>query len=403
MSNINPQVLMFGWELPPDNSGGLGVACYGLAKSLSQQGVKISFALPRKLKTNIEFMKVLDHHLQGVDITAINSQLKGYLSESEYDELIANGFNRDEILMYGQNMCDEAIRFGEMAANWSKNQSHDVIHAHDWMTYPAGLKAKQISGRPLVTHVHATEYDRTGGMVNSKIAEIEYQGLQKADRVIAVSEYTKGVINKYYGVDDEKISVVHNGVDLSEFSPIKMKQFFPGDKVVLYVGRLTFQKGVSYFLQAAKKVLTYQPNTIFLVVGKGDMYQRLIMEACNLGIGHRTVFAGFQNGDKLRACYQAADVFVMPSVSEPYGIVALEAIASGIPAVISKQSGVIETITNVLTVDFWDTEVMADKILSVLSYPKLAHEMNKAAMAEAKSMNWDKAAQLTLNVYRSVL
>lgn len=393
---------MFGWELPPHNSGGLGVACYGLTKGLSQQGVRISFALPRAMEVNIDFMNLLSHDLQHVEVTAINSMLNSYMSEVDYYNL-SSQMRAERLRLYGRTLYDEAIRFGEMATSWSRSQPHNVIHVHDWMTYPAGMRAKEVSGRPLVAHVHATEYDRTGGQVNSKIAEIEYQGLKKADRVIAVSNYTKNLLSRFYGVADEKVVVVHNGVDMNEFSPVKLRQIFPHDKIVLFVGRLTMQKGVEYLLKAAKTVLEERSDTIFLIVGSGDLQHKLIMDAAVLGIGNRVVFPGFLTGEKLQQCYQMADVFVMPSVSEPYGIVALEALANGVPVIISKQSGVSEGLASAMKVDYWDTELMAEKILSVLEYPGLARELVGQMQREARRMTWDRAAQRVLRVYRDVI
>ncbi len=395
-------VLMFGWELPPNNSGGLGVACHGLAKGLSHHGVNISFALPRRLSTDISFMKILEHTLTGVNITAINSLLEAYLSKEEYQDLRSE-LNELELKMYSGSMYDEALRFGDMAKDWSRNQKHEIIHVHDWMTYPAGIKARKISGKPLVAHIHATEYDRTGGNVNEQIADIEYQGLNRADKVIAVSHYTKDVVNKYYGVPKDRIEVIHNGVDLNEFSVHKLRELFPRDKIVLFVGRLTYQKGVNYLLESAVEVLKTHPRTIFLIVGHGDMYQKLVLDAAKLGIGNRTIFPGFLTGEKLRDCYQMADVFVMPSVSEPYGIVALEALASGTPSVISKQSGVSETLNSVLKVDFWDTKMMAEKISTLLEYPSFAKEMASMAKREAAMLTWDSAAEKTLAVYKQLI
>jgi glycosyltransferase involved in cell wall biosynthesis len=400
MNNI--KVLMFGWELPPYNSGGLGVACYGLAKGLAQKGVSINFALPRRLQVNMPFMKVLDHKLHGVDVTAINSLLEAYMTESNYFHY-SSAIRSEMMRLYGNSLYDEAMRFGQMAAHWSRSVPHNVIHGHDWMTYPAGMQAKKISHQPFVAHVHATEYDRTGGNVNAMIAEIEYQGLNAADRVIAVSNYTKEVVHRYYGVPDERIVVVHNGIDMDDFEPVEFRRLFPNDNIVLFVGRLTFQKGVDYFLKAAARVLAVRPDTVFLIVGDGDMHHHLLMEAAHMGIGNKVVFPGFLNGEKLRACYQMADAFVMPSVSEPYGIVALEALATGVPAIISKQSGVAETLDHVFKVDFWDVNLLAEKILTVLEYPYLAAEMAKQAKSEAAVMTWNKAAGKTLSVYQDVI
>ena len=392
-------VMMFGWELPPHNTGGLGVACYGLAKGLSKLGANISFALPRQLNVDVPFMQILPHGLESVKVTAINSLLQAYLSETSYKKLRKT----DSFTMYGNSMYDEAVRFGDMAKEWSRSQDHSVIHAHDWMSYPAAMKAKSVSGKPWVAHIHATEYDRTGENINPQIAEIEYQGLNNADRVIAVSEYTKSVINKKYSISSSKVDVVHNGVDMSEFVPSSIREIFPFDNIVLFVGRLTFQKGVEYLLQSAKRVLQYKPNTVFLVVGTGDMEERLIMDTAFMGIGHRVIFPGFVTGQKLRDLYQMADVFVMPSVSEPYGIVALEAIAAGTPAIISKQSGVSEALSNVYTVDFWDTHKMSNLILSSLEYPMFSQEMARLAKLEAEKLTWERAAAKTLEVYSKLL
>ncbi|MFC1653977.1 glycosyltransferase family 4 protein [Patescibacteria group bacterium] len=392
-------VLMFGWELPPHNTGGLGVACYGLAKGLSQEGAKISFALPRKLPTDAPFMDLLSHDLENVKITAINSLLQAYFNKTTYSKLR----KASNMQLYGRTIYEEAIRFSEMANEWSERQDHNIIHAHDWMSYPAAMKANKKSGKPWVAHIHATEYDRTGGSVNPVIAETEYAGLNNASRVIAVSNYTKEIVHKKYSIASDKIDVVHNGIDLSEFSPRTIRRLFPNDNIVLFVGRLTFQKGVDYLLKAAQRVLEYQPNTIFLVVGTGDMEQQLIMDSAYMGIGGRVLFPGFITGQKLKDLYQMADVFVMPSVSEPYGIVALESIAAGTPAVISKQSGVAETLSNVMSVDFWDIHKMSSMILSALEYPVFSAEMTRLAREEALKLTWRVAAQKTMRVYNKIL
>lgn len=396
-----PKVLMFGWELPPYNTGGLGVACYGMAKGLSLQGVPIAFALPKQLNVNVPFMQVLSHDLQGVEITAINSLLEAYTNETHYTQTVINSQNPPHI--YGSTLYEETLRFGQMGASWSRNQPYDLIHTHDWLTYPAGIEAKKISGKPLVAHIHATEYDRTGGNINTQIADIEYQGLNAADQVIAVSHYTKNIVNKQYGVPLEKIHVVHNGVDLVDFQPHEIKRIFPNKKIVLFVGRLTFQKGVDYFLQSAKEVIKTNPDTIFLIVGYGDMYQELIMKAALLGIADKVIFTGFLQGEKLRACYQMADAFVMPSVSEPYGIVALEALAAQTPAIISKQSGVSESVNHTFKVDFWDTKKMAEMISTVLTYPKLADKMAYKALRETQKLTWEKTAERIIKVYDKTL
>jgi glycosyltransferase involved in cell wall biosynthesis len=401
-NNNNINVLMFGWELPPYNSGGLGVACYGLAKGLTSQGVNISFALPRVLPYNIPFMKILDHHSDMLSLTAINSLMRSYMTNQDYFSLTQSA-NRQQLSLYGANLYEEAIRFGDMAASWAKSEPCQIIHAHDWMTYPAGMSAKRVCHQPFVAHVHATEFDRTGGNVDQRIAELEYQGLTAADQVITVSGYTKDVVNRYYGINKDKITVVHNGVDPVEFTAADIRRVFPNDHIALYVGRLTFQKGIEYFLRAAQEVLTYHPDTVFIVAGDGDMFTRHVLESAYLGISSRVIFTGFLTGQKLHSLYQMADVFVMPSVSEPYGLVVLEALASGVPCIVSKQSGVIESVKNLYTVDFWDTHKMAGLINTVLSHPELSKQMVHQAQQELKSLTWDHAARKTLSVYQSLL
>jgi len=393
---------MFGWELPPYNTGGLGVACYGMAKGLSLQGIPLAFALPKRLSIHVPFMEILSHGLQGVEVTAINSLLKAYTHEESYTQYYEE-VKEISPNYYGDSLYDETLRFGEMGALWSKQQDHDLIHTHDWLTYQAGIKAKAVSGKPLIAHIHATEYDRTGGAVNTQIAEIEYQGLNQADKVIAVSHYTKKIVNKYYSVPLEKIHVVHNGVDLVDFKPQKIRKIFPHDNIVLFVGRLTFQKGVEYFLESAKKVLKTNPNTVFVIVGNGDLYQKLIMKAALLDIADRVIFTGFLQGDQLKACYEMADAFVMPSVSEPYGIVALEALAAKTPTIISKQSGVSESISHALKVDFWDTAKMAEMITTILDYPKIANKMASQALRETQNLTWEKTADKIMSVYDMTL
>jgi len=393
-------VMMLGWELPPYNTGGLGVACYGLAKGLSHSGVNVAFGLPRQLPQNIPFMKLIDHDLKNVEVTAINSLLQAYLTKHQYQ--VKRVSNRNYI-EYGPSIYQESMHFADIARDWSQQTPHHLIHAHDWMSFPAGMKASKSSGKPWIAHVHATEYDRTGGHVDSQISQLEYQGLKDSDHVITVSDYTKNTVNKYYGISKDKITVVHNGIDLKSFEPISIRNLFPNDHIVLYVGRLTFQKGVEYFLQSAKQVLKYHPNTIFMVVGDGDMYQRHIIEAATMGIGSRVVFTGFLSGNKLRSAYQMADVFVMPSVSEPYGLVALEAIASGVPTIISKQSGVSESINNIYKTDFWDIDKMAGLINSVLSYPHQAQELTLMAQNESTKLSWENAALKTIHVYNQLV
>jgi glycogen synthase len=397
------RVLMYGWELPPNNTGGLGVACYGLAKGLTATGTQISFGMPQQLPQNVPFMEILNHGIHNMSVMAFNSALTPYAPLYPHNQLLTPSDYRSLGLVNGPSMYEESLKFADIASTWGRTQNHHLIHAHDWMTFPAAVKTKRISGKPFVAHIHATEYDRTGGNVDGRIAHVEYQGLQAADKVITVSEYTKNIVHDRYAVPKDKISVVYNGVDSVDFDAGDIRRIFPHDHIVLFVGRLTFQKGVDYFLRAAQEVLQKHPNTVFIVVGTGDMYQKLIMDAAHLGISQRVIFAGFLKGMKLRTLYKMADVFVMPSVSEPYGIVALEAIAAGTPVIISKHSGVAETITHALPVDFWDTQKMARLISLTLSYPAYSRELALHAKDELKHLTWDHAAQKVQAIYQDVL
>lgn len=395
---------MFGWELPPNNSGGLGVACYGMAKALAKKGVNISFVLPRKLDDSINFMNVLGNKIRNrnLSITAINSLLKSYSTTENYSKLLSNLTDEEiDAMVFASNLVEESKRFGQIAKRWAKTVNHDVIHMHDWMTYPAGMNAAKVSGKPLIAHIHATEFDRcASNHVNGEVAEIEYQGLQKADKVIAVSDFTKRMVVDKYLVNPKNVEVVHNGVELDEFPVSTLPELLPGYQVVLFIGRLTVQKGPDYFLKAAKLVLQKMPKTIFIMAGDGDMHNQLVMEAAALGIADKVLFPGFVRGEERAHLFQQTDVFVMPSVSEPFGIVPLEAMANKKPVIISKQSGVSEVINHGFKVDFWNVEKMADLIIASLRYPELNQEMSKNGYREAQGQTWDNAAEQIKTIYK---
>jgi glycosyltransferase involved in cell wall biosynthesis len=283
----------------------------------------------------------------------------------------------------------------------------DIVHAHDWITFPAGLQAKKITGKPLVVHIHSTEHDRSGGNYpNQSVFNIEKHGLKGADRIISVSDYTKGLITKNYGLDPDKIEVVHNGVDeitKKDLPPALGELKNLGYKVVLYLGRISLHKGPDYFVRAAKKVNDYDNKTIFVVAGSGEMQEQMIAEAAKLNVLDKFMFTGFIRGDEKDRIYQAADVYVLPSVSEPFGITPLEAVANGTPAVISKQSGVSEVLEHALKTDFWDVDDMANKILAALKYPVLKRDLVLESGKELRNINWDQAASKCINVYNGVV
>lgn len=395
----NPDVLMLGWEWPPFHTGGLGVACYGLTKGLAAQGAHVAFVMPKILPDHLDYLEILNHDLKGVDLFAVNSPLTAYQSPAGFTSAPDSSVNT----VFGSSIYEAAFRYADSVSKLSQSRRFDLIHAHDWMTYPAALQVQARSSKPFIAHVHATEFDRTGNHPDTRIAEIEYQGLQRADQVITVSQYTKNMIADRYAVAKDKITVVHNGHETKTLNAKSLRQFFPNDQVVIFVGRLTFQKGVEYFLQAASLVLNQIDHTLFLVVGDGDLYQQHLLQAAQLGISQKVIFTGFLQGKALQSIYQLADVFVMPSVSEPYGLVALEAITAGVPAILSRNSGVSEALDHVRLCDFWDTDLMAAYIIQALAYPVQARTQNRQAQKAAAALTWDQAAGRTLSVYRRLL
>lgn len=398
------RILMFGWELPPHNSGGLGVACQGLAQALSKGGDKVTFVLPQKIDVQSDMFDIVfaDEHSS---VGYINSLLSPYIRPEEYCALQQKYPSR----FYSRSLFDEVYRYALLSRELAKTQSFDVIHAHDWLSLKAGVAAKEVSGKPLVFHVHATEFDRTGGMgVNQQVYAVEKEGIQQADAVVAVSNLTKDIIVRHYGEPETKIQVVYNGIDARAYKPIPLDKSLralkrAGNHIVLFVGRITLQKGPDYFVQAAKKVAHYLSNTIFVVAGSGDMEAQIIEEGARLGISDKLLFAGFLRGRELQGVYQAADVLLMPSVSEPFGITALESLANKTPVIISRQSGASEALRHVLKVDFWDTDEMANKIVAVLTQPLLAHSLERNGKRNIARFTWSDAAEKCLKIYQGLV
>jgi len=395
---------MFGWEFPPHNSGGLGTACYGLTKALSGAKTKITFVLPKELPgLKHDFLDIRFANLEKIKFERLGVLLYPYVTEQSYiEELERTG----KVSMYGLHLFEEVQRYGLLARALAKREKFDVIHAHDWLSFSAGIAAKEISGKPLIVHIHATEFDRTGGHPNQYIYDEELKGLRAADCVIAVSHHTKNMVVKYYGVDPDKITVVHNGIDLAAHqAPIDdtltwIKE--AGKQIVLFVGRITIQKGPDYFVKAAKRVIEMNPKVMFVVSGSGDMEGQMIRLASEMGISDHIFFTGFMRGDELLKLYRAADLFVMPSVSEPFGITPLEALANHTPVLISKQSGVAEVLPNALKSDFWDTEDMADKILTVLREAHLRQALSENGHEDARRTTWEEAAGKCMVLYENL-
>ena len=392
---------MLGWELPPHNSGGLGVACYNLAKALSGQGINIDFVIPFKF----EFERL--NNVNVLAATNINETFKSGAYES---------LNIDDKVFYSGNnhlsIRDVQKEYAEYVDKYLVNDHPDVIHAHDWLTYEAGMMAKQKYHIPLIAHVHATEFDRAGMQNgNPLIHEIEYEGLMMADRIIAVSETTKRIIHEKYKIPLSKIEVVYNSLDESynekyEFSDQtyhyieQLKE--RGYTIIATVGRLTIQKGLSHLLRAVKNVIDRNPKTVLLLAGDGEERNRLIQLSADLGISKNIIFTGFIRGKKLRDIYSISDIFIMSSVSEPFGLTALEAAHHGNALILSRQSGVSEIIWSALKYNYWDEQKLADGIIALIDYPVLQTTLKYNAKEEYRRITWNKIAQKCINIYNEL-
>jgi glycosyltransferase involved in cell wall biosynthesis len=417
---------MFGWEFPPHNSGGLGTACEGLVRGLLSKGVSVTFVLPKQLghqEASTDSFKMLfadcakDPDLaklnEKLSVIEVDSPLSPYITSKAYEELIEQERIRlklqDENSYYSNSLFGEVLRYAVLARKIALTEEFDVIHAHDWLSFPAGMAAKQASGKPLIAHVHATEFDRSGGNnVYGRVYDIERKGIEEADAVIAVSHFTKKKLVDHYSAEPEKVHVVHNAVEYQELmqqGTIDEKMAglkATGNKIVLFVGRITLQKGPDYFLQAARKVIDRYKKVVFVVVGSGDMEIKMIETAAELDIADKVVFAGFLRGKDLARAYKMADLYILPSVSEPFGITPLESMSHETPVLVSKQSGVSEVITHALKVDFWDTDEMANKIVAVLQYPELYHTLRENGFEEIKRFSWKTAAGKCAELYEKM-
>jgi glycogen(starch) synthase len=389
---------MFGWEFPPFNSGGLGVACLGLTRALSQLGLEVIFVMPKKLDLSVPWASIIfADGVEGYERITINSTLRAYATSSSYSrEKHGSGAN-----IYAEDLIGEVRRYAAAARQVAREQTFDVIYAHDWLSFGAGIEAKHATGKPLIVHVHATEFDRCGGPwgINKEVYDAEKIGMEEADVVIAVSEMTKNIIMKEYGIPEWKVRVVYNGIDETtapqkgDALPRLRQLKRAGYRLVLFIGRITLQKGPDYFLRAAKRVLERNPNVLFILSGSGDMERKVMQLAAELGIGSRVFFTGFLSGADRHEVYASADLFVMPSVSEPFGITALEAMRLGTPVLVSKQSGVSEVVHHVLKTDFWDVDEMANKILAVVGFVELREALAENAAREAERLTWEVAAR----------
>ena len=425
------KVLMFGWEFPPHITGGLGTACFGLTQGLSKADVEVLFVVPKaygdedehavrivnasNIKLNLS-ESAIGKHWGKVTFIEVGSNLIPYVGPEDFAKVIElsklKTLSKTSTIFqenfefsgkYGSNLMDEVSRYALIGASLAETNDFDVIHAHDWLTYPAGIAAKQISGKPLVVHMHATEFDRSGENINPQVFDIEKDGMEAADRVITVSNFTRKIVIDRYGIDPEKVFTVHNAVEHTSKPEMTDMEHNVDEKVVTFLGRITYQKGPEYFIEAANKVLKKDPNVRFVMAGTGDMMHKMIRRVARLGIATKFHFTGFLKGDDVDRMYALSDVYVMPSVSEPFGIAPLEAVRLNVPVIISRQSGVSEVLTHAIKINFWDVDALADAIYGLLHYPAINSMIEKHGPEELKEMKWDRAALLVKDIYLQVV
>ncbi len=451
------RVFMLGWEFPPHISGGLGTACFGLTKGLDELGVEVCFVLPTAVapagSTHVTLRSPTDivpseaatgdeyteHIFEHVELHQVRAALQAYGTPETFEIAIAKmiaeqrqaaaivnentpaqpqdimetvevppslptgSFVHGGGALYQGDLMTQVQRYANLAVEIARHEKFDVIHAHDWMTYPAGLAVAAATKKPLVVHLHSTEFDRSGENVHQQVYDIERRGMHGADRVVCVSYLTKNIAVNRYGVPDEKITVIYNAVELPSSEDFQMSPIGQDEKLVLFLGRVTLQKGPEYFLQAAKKVVQLYPNVRFIMAGSGDMITRCIELTASLKLGSHVTFTGFLRGQDVDRVFQMADLYVMPSVSEPFGIAPLEAMSHNVPVIISRQSGVSEVLTHVLKVDFWDTDEMANKILAVLRHAPLQKSLRDAGQIELRKFSWRDSADQLKGLYEEMV
>lgn len=426
------RVLMFGWEFPPHISGGLGTACYGLTRGLSHiKDVDVTFVVPKAFgdedqsamkligANNISIrQRKLDikHFTKKLDYIEVESRLVPYVDPEDYwmlKELEVGGSrklihtNKEGRIefsgTYGTNLMLEIANYAVVANVIAQDNEFDLIHAHDWLCYPAGIAAKEATGKPLVVHVHATDFDRSGGNVNPAVFEIEKRGMHAADKIIAVSNLTRRTVIEKYGIPPEKVVTVYNAVEPTNEVNGQVIRKNVNEKIVTFLGRITMQKGPEYFIEVANRVLQKMDNVRFVMAGSGDMMEKMIRRAASLKIMDKFHFTGFLKGDDVFKMLRMSDLYVMPSVSEPFGISPLEAMQSSVPVLISHQSGVAEILTYAIKTNFWDIDAMSDAIYGVLSYPGLSKMFIKHGKTEVDSLKWENSARHAKEVYNSML
>ena len=424
---------MFGWEFPPHITGGLGTACEGIVKGLAYNGVETLFVMPsasgdedQSATTIINASDVavdtasstVDEFLDKVKFVQIGTNMIPYVGPEEFSSIVEEERRRQSEDFriqygmkykfsgkYGTNLMEEVARYAMVGGTiaMQHKDEFDVIHAHDWLTYLAGIAAKELTGKPLVVHVHATSYDRGDEKhIDTRILDIETRGMLAADRVVTVSNLTRSIVINKYHIDPSKVVTVHNAVDFSGRENLSVERGVK-DKVVTFLGRITFQKGPEYFIEAAAKVLKRTDNVRFVMAGSGDMMNRCIKYVARLGISDRFHFTGFLRGKDVQKMFALSDVYIMPSVSEPFGISPLEAMRTNVPSIISHQSGAAEILKYAFKVDFWDVDAMADCIFGLLKYPALSSFAAKQGYDEVNRLKWNVATAKLKTIYESLI
>ncbi|BBE15981.1 glycosyltransferase [Aquipluma nitroreducens] len=424
-------VLMFGWEFPPNISGGLGTACYGIVKGLSEcHDVHVTFVIPKsqgnelladKLQLisadkvnignesipNIIWKNISFHHVQSKLVPYLTPEIFSQTHELVYkDELIENKSKGVRIKFsgkYGPNLFDEINNYALVAKTIALENQFELIHAHDWLTFPAAVAAKKISGKPLIVHVHSTDYDRSGGAINPDIFAIEKQGMEEADKIIVVSNRIRDRLTEQYNIPDNKIITIYNGIEPQTDEHDQALHQPRKNKIVTFLGRITIQKGPEYFVDVARMIIHRMKNVHFVMAGNGEMRNNIIELSAKYGISNRLHFTGFLNGPEVTEMLRRSDLFIMPSVSEPFGIVPLEAMQANVPVIISLQSGVSEVIRNVIKTDFWDVHAMADAIHGILKYKKLSATLIAEGKQEVSKLSWNNPTSQIKQVYLNEL
>lgn len=417
------KALMFGWEFPPHILGGLGTASYGLTRGMSMQpDMEITFMLPKPWGDEDQsFLKIIPANKVPVvwkepDYNYLDQVLGGAISADEYYHyrnciredngfIGTNGIGAVEFSgRYPDNLLEEIRNYDAVAGVVCRSMDFDVIHSHDWLTYPAGVHAKYVSGKPLVIHVHATDFDRSRGNVNPVVYDIEKAGMDHADHIITVSDLTRETVINRYHIDPAKVTTVHNAVEpLDESIQALQSRNQTKDKVVTFLGRITMQKGPEYFVEAAYRVLQRTKNVRFVMAGSGDMMNKMIRHVAYRNISDKFHFTGFLKGQEVYEMLKSSDVYIMPSVSEPFGISPLEAMQVGVPTIISKQSGCAEILDNAIKIDYWDIDAMADAIYSIITYPSMYKFLKEEGKKEVDEIKWEYAALKVRRVYEKVL